>query len=382
VDAPPAAASRGGCRHPVASPEGDEQILKSLESGTSGCFRFCLLPVVMVKRNGQELHEVKTDDRKIHKVMTIQLVRWNLGLLIISALRKQKLHKNKQLAKTWARALHWFDNKEHVAQDIELAIVARAEIKRKLLDFERRAETNPQPAGPGPLQQLSDNAGRLVFSHIAAYQPPWQSFVSHGLYLDLYQVVRPDKGVSSSDATTPCSIWTPVGCLGPCLERHCAEAMRAWLDQRTVHKWAKKPAKHKNAVRRAAEEYPDGYCPCQPPGFCSQACNCMDDARPQESWELRKRWLEDEPGWGEREEHVSQALRRLVADNEAEYVVLEPSGYEVPWHCRQATSRPGQYYYFREDVSQFEEPEGGRFIQGSPQKRIKTSSHPAARARL
>lgn len=41
-----------------------------------------------------------------------------------------------------------------------------------------------------------------------------------------------------------------------------------------------------------AEDYPAGYGVADPPGFCFQGCDCMDDQRMQRAWETVKAWLE------------------------------------------------------------------------------------------
>jgi len=41
------------------------------------------------------------------------------------------------------------------------------------------------------------------------------------------------------------------------------------------------------------QDYPPGYGVANPPGFCWEGCDCMDDQRPQRSWETNKAWLED-----------------------------------------------------------------------------------------
>ena len=128
----------GGCsqprgrRHPAVLPEGDEEALKSLESGTSGCLRFIILPVVPVGSNGQALLHVRMETGEVLHVEEIQCLRWHLGLLIVSTMRQQKLHTQKPVRKAWARACHFFDDKSHVAQNRNLAIVARGEIERQL----------------------------------------------------------------------------------------------------------------------------------------------------------------------------------------------------------------------------------------------------------
>lgn len=44
---------------------------------------------------------------------------------------------------------------------------------------------------------------------------------------------------------------------------------------------------------KSAEEYPKGYAVASPPGFCAASCDCMDDQRPQRSWETTKNWIEE-----------------------------------------------------------------------------------------
>lgn len=41
------------------------------------------------------------------------------------------------------------------------------------------------------------------------------------------------------------------------------------------------------------EDYPKGFGVASPPGFCGATCDCMEDQRPQRSWEMRKDWLEE-----------------------------------------------------------------------------------------
>jgi len=44
---------------------------------------------------------------------------------------------------------------------------------------------------------------------------------------------------------------------------------------------------------KLARDYPKGYGVADPPGFCWEGCDCMDDQRPQRPWETSKAWLED-----------------------------------------------------------------------------------------
>jgi len=328
------------------------------------------LPVVPSGGNGQTL-QVRTEEGETFQVKEIQCLQWNLGLLIVSTMRQQKHCMQKTQQQAWAQAARCFHTHDPVAQTKELAIIARCEIERQLSDVQQRAETNRQAAETYSAQQLRDSAGNFPLCHIAAYRPPWQSFVYYGVYADLYQEVWLDKGVSSYSATTPQSIWKSVGCLRPGLERLCAEAIKAWLHEQNDHRWAKSPADRNIAVQngwpRTANEYPVGYGPCQPPGFCFDRCNCMDDSRPQEMWELEKKWLADESGWQKRAKCVSLALCNLLADTNAEFMTFDPLGCEVPWHCKESRSKPGEFYYYRQnaDTSQFAEPAQGHFIQPS-----------------
>lgn len=44
---------------------------------------------------------------------------------------------------------------------------------------------------------------------------------------------------------------------------------------------------------KAPQDYPPGYRVANPPGFCWEGCDCMDDQRVQHAWEVTKAWLED-----------------------------------------------------------------------------------------
>eukprot|EP00927_Polykrikos_kofoidii_P081656 TRINITY_DN7926_c0_g1_i1.p1 TRINITY_DN7926_c0_g1~~TRINITY_DN7926_c0_g1_i1.p1 ORF type:complete len:711 (-),score=120.82 TRINITY_DN7926_c0_g1_i1:138-2270(-) len=44
---------------------------------------------------------------------------------------------------------------------------------------------------------------------------------------------------------------------------------------------------------KTSMDYPRGYGVANPPGFCWDGCDCMDDRRPQRSWETHKAWLEE-----------------------------------------------------------------------------------------
>lgn len=48
----------------------------------------------------------------------------------------------------------------------------------------------------------------------------------------------------------------------------------------------------RNGWPRTPQDYPAGYRVANPPGFCFESCDCMDDGRLQTSWEVHKAWLE------------------------------------------------------------------------------------------
>lgn len=54
-----------------------------------------------------------------------------------------------------------------------------------------------------------------------------------------------------------------------------------------------KLGKIRNGWPKQAQDYPQGFAVASPPGFCWANCDCMDDMRPQRSWEMRKGWLDD-----------------------------------------------------------------------------------------
>jgi len=192
-------------------------------------------------------------------------------------------------------------------------------------------------------------------------------------------VVWPDRCVNSFSVSGPQSSWKPVSWLRPGLESLCAKAVKAWLPE-VIHRWAKAPSERDVQIGRPrlAGEFSAGYGPCKTAGFCCLACKCMDTARPQETWELGKAWLANEPEWQEREANASLALHRLVADNNAELIALTASGHEVPWLCVNSRSLPGQIYFLQEmDLmedaqSQFEQPVPGLFVQPADWRGAKT----------
>lgn len=56
------------------------------------------------------------------------------------------------------------------------------------------------------------------------------------------------------------------------------------------------------------EDYPEGYGVANPPGFCQEGCDCMDDQRPQRSWEMHKGWLDD----GMRASQAKESIERFA----------------------------------------------------------------------
>eukprot|EP00440_Ansanella_granifera_P065845 gb/GFBE01071413.1/.p1 GENE.gb/GFBE01071413.1/~~gb/GFBE01071413.1/.p1 ORF type:complete len:581 (+),score=113.57 gb/GFBE01071413.1/:1-1743(+) len=60
---------------------------------------------------------------------------------------------------------------------------------------------------------------------------------------------------------------------------------------------------------RRASEYPKGYGAADPPGYCFSNCDCMDDARCQQPWELKKTWLDDHA----RDAAADSAIRHVMA---------------------------------------------------------------------
>lgn len=60
---------------------------------------------------------------------------------------------------------------------------------------------------------------------------------------------------------------------------------------------------------KTAKDYPKGYAVASPPGFCWEGCDCMDDQRPQRSWETFKAWLDDK----DRSAQVNAAIEHFSA---------------------------------------------------------------------
>jgi len=79
---------------------------------------------------------------------------------------------------------------------------------------------------------------------------------------------------------------------GAPLERDCFRCMIGHDFETDEHMEQSFPGMRKSWPKNP-REYPKGYGVADPPGFCWEACDCMDDRRPQRSWETHKAWLED-----------------------------------------------------------------------------------------
>ena len=188
---------------------------------------------------------------------------------------------------------------------------------------------------------------------VLEYLPPWEAFchIKCGFYQDFYQIQweYPFSLISYSNAENGCEgmkgvTWEPDECMPDSLDSFRVSAKQAWInkrraleqkaeadgDDRPVKRLKSttepKPLKTKRrdwvplerdlldcrlghdfappengtdlaGIRsgwpKKPEDYPKGYGCAMPPGFCGDRCDCMDDARAQNYWEVHKPWLED-----------------------------------------------------------------------------------------
>eukprot|EP00929_Paragymnodinium_shiwhaense_P091645 TRINITY_DN5154_c0_g1_i1.p1 TRINITY_DN5154_c0_g1~~TRINITY_DN5154_c0_g1_i1.p1 ORF type:complete len:605 (-),score=155.24 TRINITY_DN5154_c0_g1_i1:181-1995(-) len=194
--------------------------------------------------------------------------------------------------------------------------------------------------------------GYYKIKEVTGYLPPWEAFLHEkcGFYQDFYQVrwAHPFSDTDYSQIENGCedapgATWEPDECLPACLDPLRLAAKKAWLarqkESEQVRQQAASAAKRaapepapemqpkpkvaKATLRRdgkpldpdlfrlscghdfkpdgadsmkdvrqgwpkAPADYPKGYGVANPPGFCFEGCDCMDDQRPQRSWETHK----------------------------------------------------------------------------------------------
>ncbi|CAK9050234.1 unnamed protein product [Durusdinium trenchii] len=184
---------------------------------------------------------------------------------------------------------------------------------------------------------------------LSGYMPPWEAFHEFSLYQDFYLVLwdtpyeRVDYAKEPNGCGLPSATWEPDECLPPHLDELRLREKRSWIQRKRAEAEApelrngeKRKASHRashseplSKLRRwqrdmsplcadmfqfklghdfkpellpeniregwpkRPQEYPKGYGCADPPGFCHERCDCMDDGRPQQPWETHKHWLED-----------------------------------------------------------------------------------------
>jgi len=211
----------------------------------------------------------------------------------------------------------------------------------------------------------SDTSWRI--KAITGYLPPWEALFHNkcGFYQDFYQVrwEHPYSEVDYSGVENGCaagSTWEPDECVPAHLDPLRLAAKREWIRRKrealvaagTATAARKEAAGDAGApppkrARRGrdgapldqdlfqssvghdfapeefdktmghvcsgwpkvAGDYPAGFAVASPPGFCRHDCDCMDDQRAQQPWELVKSWLDDQL----RFQAVGHAMRNFEA---------------------------------------------------------------------
>jgi len=191
--------------------------------------------------------------------------------------------------------------------------------------------------------------GYFKVMDIVGYLPPWEAFVHEkcGFYQDFYCVrwlehKDTDFSKTENGATELGCTWEPDECIPSQLDPMRLAAKQAWVTARREKDAQLRKRKSQSAtptppprlIKKARKrrdgaplekdllnpelghdfvpdlpefqhgevrsrwpkhpkDYPPGYGAASPPGFCTNSCDCMDDARAQQPWEVRKSWLED-----------------------------------------------------------------------------------------
>lgn len=201
--------------------------------------------------------------------------------------------------------------------------------------------------------------GYFCIKELAEYMPPWEAFchAKCGFYQDFYKVrwaepydINDYAQIENGCIEEPGCTWEPDESLPPCLDNLRCKAKKEWfaaqveretqakrsLEERQPQRSAKRlRGKDRNiqtaqrrrdnkpleadllydllghdlvveqpdkfpSIRKGwplrAQDYPPNYSVATPPGFCKETCDCMDDQRGQQSWEVMKGWIDKKRG--------------------------------------------------------------------------------------
>lgn len=293
-----------------------------------------------------------------------QVVHWLEGLFVLDAIQKQRLRV------PWAEPLLSILDAErakrsngvlNAAAYFEQVLVGTASTGPQFLDSQgklhrHRRVLNPsqEPPEDGPVPD-----GCYKINHLVSYLPPWEAFLhpNCGFYQDFYSIrwAAPhdtaDFAACENSAGAAGLTWEPDECVSEDLDMWRAKAKRQWAEEQKVRQIQEaassrppppKRAKHSSAAAffadvrspslqhgfeslfdgssaetaikmgwpKRAEEYPMGYGPGLPPGFCMLGCDCMEDWHVGTSVaDMHKSWI----GGVSREAVAAQALEGFMA---------------------------------------------------------------------
>lgn len=285
------------------------------------------------------------------EVPRTRLLPWHEGLLLIQELTKQAGDKSwltsehKDALEGAKGKLRFLSTAKYVeSRLIDVSLTGATFIDNKGRESHYRRDHVLE----GAKEEVGEDnlvEGFFKIEKICRYMPPWEAFCHPkcGYYQDFYQVrwSHPYSEVDYSQCENGCadlvgSTWEPDECLPACLDRFRVQAKRNWHAEQLEREMQTKrlleepatPAVKKQCTRRDGEplekdllcvkdghdfiicapetlatickgwptrpaDYPAGFGVADPPGFCWEGCNCMDDMRIQDRWETRKAWIED-----------------------------------------------------------------------------------------
>lgn len=343
--------------HPGELPNDRQVAKTRLINGISGPFLAKITPVILAGYNqGQGIATVERDGGRMEEVPKSRVLPWCEGLLMLQALRASRREVqwftrnlehllNVQLStKMSGLCAHVYVQERLLNEAVTGA--KYQDMNRTTHNFRRRGLLQKEiPKDPATQEEV---LGFWKIEKIAGYMPPWEAYHEFGIYQDFYLIhwehpfsdvdySRTENGFCTLGAT-----WEPDECLPPQLDRIRLREKLAWIQRRKdaevrmvleaknggrkrprvschaetpVAKFCRRgqpllrdlfrfkvghdfhPEEVEDNIRQGwpknAHEYPEGYGVAAPPGFCKQRCNCMDDGRVQDRWEMEKPWLEE-----------------------------------------------------------------------------------------
>lgn len=316
-----------------------------------------LCPVTVAEVRGP-LTSVKSEKGESLEIPTSLLLPWYEGLLVLDAMEQancteewfQELSPCLEQERRKSKNGHLSSCQYVEKRLVQLAITGPRFVTDKGTTFSHRRPNVPGEEPP----EGETRDGWFAVERLVQYLPPWEAFLHPrcGFYQDHYLVqwAPPFDEVDYSSTETGDEMrgvtWEPDECLPENLDCLRMKTKKEWTERQrdlerdrrsdrpakvrrfnplnvslwedlaspaVSHGWSELPEQIETEIQikkgwpKKLSEYPAGYGPAEPPGFCGNECDCMED------WHLGKRCVDTGKRWIETPDRNSSTAQALTA---------------------------------------------------------------------